>query len=305
MSSKDDYGKPFQYDYNKSFLDDPFDKYYYEHRILDNFDKPFLFDYDKPFLDDSDKPFLFDYDKKFRDDYDKPFQNDYDKPSQDDYPFSFSQKEPNNAINPNDQDNFSFVSSFFQEHHTFNRNSQNNANDLNNQDNLSYHNISNTEKKNIQYNKTMTIDKFKGCELVKNDYTYSTENKELTSQNESKTPKIRFLTRKLKLGGKRTLQTHDKFSRDNMLKKIKIRVINSVLNFINNKIKNEGNLCSILENKPLLRIKTNELKKSNIQYNKDLLKKKIKDILYSFISGKYRNGKKEKDYNKKLIDKIY
>lgn len=151
----------------------------------------------------------------------------------------------------------------------------------------------------------MAIDKFKGRELAKNDYTYSTENKELTSQNESKTPEIRFLTRKQKLGGKRTLQTHDKFSYDNMLKKIKISAVNCVHYFINDKIKNEVKLCFILENKPLLRIKTNELKNSNIQYNKDLLKKKVKDILYVDISGKYRNGKKEKDYNKKLIDKIY
>jgi hypothetical protein len=151
MSSKDDFDELFKVDCLELFEDNN----RYKTFIQPERNTPFL-KYDKLFQYDYDKPFL-----------DKLFQYDYDKPSQDDYSFSFSKNEPINANNSNDQDNFSFVSSFFHEHHTFNRNSQNNANDLNNQDNLSYHNISNSEKKKFNIIKLWQLINLKVVSLLK------------------------------------------------------------------------------------------------------------------------------------------
>ena len=98
--------------------------------------------------------------------------------------------------------------------------------------------------------------------------------KELTSQNVDKKRKSKVFSRKIKRGNFEAKEKkHNKYAKDNMLKKTKIRFVKTCISFINSIIKNDINLYSYLGSQLLLEIDTKNLINSNIQYNKDLLKK--------------------------------
>ena len=91
-----------------------------------------------------------------------------------------------------------------------------------------------------------------------------------------------------------TRSSHDKFSFDNIMKKVKYLSINIIINNLNSILKD----INIPKNE-LSPLKPIKQKKSNYV---NLLESTLKDILSSEITSK---SKYEKDHNKELIDKIY
>ena len=105
---------------------------------------------------------------------------------------------------------------------------------------------------------------------------------------------------------------HNKFSEDNLRRKVKHLVIRSIMNYINEKIESLYKGKKSFQKKFLT---LNKMQKSNadINYNKDFLNKKIGNILSDKISKKYTIHKedhnkllvkyliKEKDINKKIF----
>ena len=110
------------------------------------------------------------------------------------------------------------------------------------------------------------------------------------------------LGRKKKSNG--DLGEHNKYSDDNILRKCKHAILDSVLNFINNKIKtqysNESEMN--LKKKRLLKLKQNQSVKSKVNYNKEFLKKTLKVIFSEDISSKY--SKHSPSHNKNLIESL-
>ena len=97
---------------------------------------------------------------------------------------------------------------------------------------------------------------------------------------------------------------HNKFSDDNLRRKVKVLVINFALDFINEKIKvvYKGNIGQGIMKKQLLPI--NLINKSNItiEHSKTLLNKTLGEILSEDISTRYTNYYPK--YNKKLIERL-
>ena len=92
---------------------------------------------------------------------------------------------------------------------------------------------------------------------------------------------------------------HDKNSKDNKLRKVKVIIFETIFRTINLLlgIINVNNV-----NKELKRLNNEQTKELRVEYNKELLNTKNKDIFSSDISSKYRD---EPDYNKKIIKSIY
>ena len=88
---------------------------------------------------------------------------------------------------------------------------------------------------------------------------------------------------------------------DKIVKKIRIMILNSVLNFINLKIKKavNGDIGKGICIKQLLPINKTTLYHSSVEYDKEFLNKKLKEI-FSSISNKYTSVLNTK--NKNLID---
>lgn len=97
---------------------------------------------------------------------------------------------------------------------------------------------------------------------------------------------------------------HNKYSPDNLNRKIKGMVLNTLYHFTNSKIK------KILKNEPDFDKKKDQLKKneqsqivnSNITFNKNFLNKTLEDIFSENISNKYKHY--DLDHNKNLINKL-
>jgi hypothetical protein len=97
---------------------------------------------------------------------------------------------------------------------------------------------------------------------------------------------------------------HNKFSHDNLNRKIKSIILHSVYKFINSKIK------EIYENEPDYDMKRDELKKieqsqvvnSNIKFNQNFLNETLEHIFSANISNKYK--KYDIEHNKNLINKL-
>ena len=99
--------------------------------------------------------------------------------------------------------------------------------------------------------------------------------------------------------GRKTIKSneigeHNKFSDDNLIRKIIHEILKFLLSFINNEIKDP--------NLKLKNLSGNVIKESNINDIRDLLNKSLKDIFSSNISGKFR--KIPKDFNKNVIEKL-
>ena len=93
---------------------------------------------------------------------------------------------------------------------------------------------------------------------------------------------------------------HTKFSHDNILRKIKVKFFHKITNYINSIIISKyRNIINVL--KPL---KGKISQNNSINFNKKLLKSKLKDIFLTYeINGKFKSF--EKNYNKDIINKIY
>ena len=163
---------------------------------------------------------------------------------------------------------------------------------------------------------------------IKLDLNESNEKDKYFSINEKpkesinhKTQKGPFnIIKKIKLGRKTRNSCqkgkHNKYSYDNMTRKLKQILINLILNFVNNSIIKEEEIdMSIQKRKKrnkwevnsihiLKKINQDIIKNINREYNLKLLYSKLKEILSENITGKIKKNLK-KDYNKKLIDDIY
>ena len=100
------------------------------------------------------------------------------------------------------------------------------------------------------------------------------------------------------------LGEHNKFSDDNILRKYKHDVLNSILNFINKKIKtvysNEDEM--ILKEKRLLKLKQNQSINSKANYNKTFINKTLKEIFSENIISKY--SRHSPSHNKDIIEML-
>ena len=157
----------------------------------------------------------------------------------------------------------------------------------------SYNNKNNNNKKNLD----MIIDKF---------------GKESIQQMIKKNIYLRKpFKEKKKLGRKikseENLGEHNKFSDDNILRKIKNAVLNNVFDFINKKILSSFNSKKEKLQSPnteilLFKLKQNYLINSKADYNKEFLNKTLGEIFSQDISTKYT--KHPPDHNKEIIEKL-
>ena len=92
---------------------------------------------------------------------------------------------------------------------------------------------------------------------------------------------------------------HDNMSPDNIIKKIKSKIFNLVLNFINNL------LYLHFKERKLLKTDYSYVNKMNQKENLEYLDMSLRDILSFDISKKYKFiFKNQKDYNKKIIEQV-
>ena len=136
-----------------------------------------------------------------------------------------------------------------------------------------------------------------------------TNDKTIIEKNNNKTKDSKFLrffkiANKKKIGRKPKSSIinsyHTKFSNDNILRKIKVKFFNKVINYINSII------ISKYRNKinTLKRFEKNVSQNNTINFNKALINSKLKDIFYNYeINRKFKLI--GKDFNKKIINKIY
>ena len=118
--------------------------------------------------------------------------------------------------------------------------------------------------------------------------------------------KNNLLGRKTKNSG--DVGIHNKYSQDNMIRKIKVLIKDALLDHINSIIKNVINLTVTINNKEykvdkLLNIRQNQIKDINVVQNRILLNKQLRYIFSDEIAGRYSNY--PKNYNKIIIDKFY
>jgi hypothetical protein len=167
--------------------------------------------------------------------------------------------------------------------------------------------------KNINSNNPKEKEKehFKiNIEIKTNDETkYTTKKKTkeekdlifLITKDKNKTKEKSILGRKRKNHINDKKSKHDKFSSDNIIRKINTKLFDSILYLLNSTIKKEN--INEIEKIYFLKVDQKIIKNININYIKKLFKTKIKDIFSKNISKKYYNY--GLDYNNILIKKIY
>lgn len=111
-------------------------------------------------------------------------------------------------------------------------------------------------------------------------------------------------THTIKLGRKtknseRINCNHDKFSDDNLIRKVKCILLDDLYLFINKLLKKIYNIEKIKREKILLKMKQNQVINSKADYNRDFLNKKLEYIFSEDISTKYTKYCPE--HNRNLI----
>lgn len=100
------------------------------------------------------------------------------------------------------------------------------------------------------------------------------------------------------------LGEHNKYSDDNIIRKCKHVILDNIMNYINNKIKiiypEKEN--KIIDEKRLLKLKQDQVKKSKAEYNKNFLNKSLKSIYSEDVSSKYTRY--TPSHNKNLIESL-
>ena len=148
--------------------------------------------------------------------------------------------------------------------------------------------------------------------ISSNNQKKSKKSKESITISEGPIYKI-IKTNTKKLGRKRKGNNqnskHNKYFGDNIIRKLKCHLINTLIRFINSSIEEGVNKIQkikkcIINKKPfLLKVDQKIIGNTNIDYNLNLLKLTLKDLFSFDISEKYKNY--EKSYNKKLIQYLY
>ena len=147
-------------------------------------------------------------------------------------------------------------------------------------------------------------------EIIKEVFCNSTTD-ETFSDNVTNSPKKKKINHyfniiKMKKRGKRRLKSnskiHDKNSQYNIICKIKVYFTKSILDQANNLYQKSLKKEEAIEASYFKSVNQKEDKSEN-SINIDLFGKTVKEYLSSNISGKYYAH--SKDYNKKIIEKIY
>ena len=155
-------------------------------------------------------------------------------------------------------------------------------------------------------------------ESIEKDNSSSINQKAIifTNANAQKGPFNITKERKLGRKTKNSCQkgAHDKYSYDNMTKKLKQLLMNSILNFVNINLIEEEKETSAHKRKKnnkwkvnltpcLVKIDQSIIGNIKVEYNINLLNLTLKEIFSQDITSKIK--KFSKDYNKKIIDEIY
>ena len=133
---------------------------------------------------------------------------------------------------------------------------------------------------------------------IKTDEIYFNQNKEENKENkgnqETKVNQKNKENKEKKLLGRKKREDsgsgdHNKFSDDNLRRKVKHLVIDSAFKFINEKIKKiyNGNIGHGIYVKKLFIINQKQITEASIQFNKDFLNKTLGDIFSEDISQRY------------------
>ena len=132
--------------------------------------------------------------------------------------------------------------------------------------------------------------------VIKNQSNNIMKNAKEKIEKEMNTPEKKLLGRKKKNSDE--CGVHNKFSDDNLSRKCKHIILDSVYNFINIKLKEIYN--DKKDKKELLKLNQGQIVSSKVIYNLEFLNKKLKDIFSDNISTKYT--KYEPEHNKNLIN---
>jgi len=100
------------------------------------------------------------------------------------------------------------------------------------------------------------------------------------------------------------LGEHNKFSNDNIIRKVKHVILHNIMVFINKKIKSLYSYDDekVIKERQLFKLKQNQPMSSRIDYNKDFLEKTLGLIFSGDISSKYSCH--PSTHNKKLIESL-
>ena len=157
---------------------------------------------------------------------------------------------------------------------------------------------SNLSQKNENEKINSNIIISENVEIKKNEiYPKNTEK----TKNLDNLPKTKNFTGKKRNNSDEKI-IHNKYSEDNVLRKIKSTLLNILLEFINNKINKiyNGDIGQGIFKKKLLKNDQSQIKK--VKQTKEFLYKKLKDIFSFDISKKYTNVLS--DYNKIIIKNL-
>ena len=154
-------------------------------------------------------------------------------------------------------------------------------------------------------NKFKSDDKIKDLEQNMSDKAFLS----IKRRNRNKEKKIKENNKKLGRKKKGVLEKgeHNKFSKDNIIKKIKKNLLKYLIIFINNILKwvfsyNEQNK-KVCERFKIKKLDYNKIVNiTNKNFNLQLLKMTLKDFISQDISKKFKNSKL--DYNKRVIEEI-
>ena len=200
------------------------------------------------------------------------------------------QKEDSNITKMNEL--FTKILSFFPKNNEIN--SLHNINNINNNNNI----IIKEEKDIINTKDNTTIFNQKGNDVQK---------KVLLKSKRNRSKKGRITNKKKKNEPGRIKKnsnrkgTHDKYSEDNMMRKIKNKVISSANNLLNDILKKEGK--GTVKNFKIYKIRGIYSQELHRKFNIWLILQKLKDI-FSFEISKFYKNEKDKYINKIIINNI-
>lgn len=155
-------------------------------------------------------------------------------------------------------------------------------------------------------NKLISILNKENCSIITPNIKFSNEvNDNIPSLEKEKNKIVGTIKNKKFIGIKRTgnfIGIHNKYSSDNLFRKVKSFLLMNLIEFINNLIKKiyNGNIGNGMLAKKLIKI-TKE-KKPTVKENKDFIYKTLKEILSADVSKKITYYFKE--HNKKLINEL-
>lgn len=129
------------------------------------------------------------------------------------------------------------------------------------------------------------------------------ETSKISQGNKIRKVKKKSGRKKIKLNDNNKIE-HNKYSDDNLRRKIKYLVLKYVMKFLNERIKiiYDGNIRKGIYEKQLKIINQKQIREDTVNFNKQFLKSKIKDIFSTNITKKYTYF--PVSHNKELINEL-